>query len=33
LLELTPAERDATRRAFESCGLRLGARGERSSAA
>jgi 4-hydroxy-tetrahydrodipicolinate synthase len=33
LLELTPAERDATRRAFESCGLRLGARSERSSAA
>ena len=33
LLELTLAERDATRRAFESCGLRLGARGERSSAA
>jgi len=33
LLELTPAERDATHRAFESCGLRLGARSERSSAA
>jgi len=33
LLELTPAERDATRRAFESCGLRLGAPSERSSAA
>ena len=33
LLELTQAERDATRRAFESCGLRLDARGERSSAA
>src|SRR5215510_9788131 len=33
LLELTQAERDATRRAFESCGLRLGARSQRSSAA
>lgn len=33
LLELTQAERDATRRAFETCGLKLGARSERSSAA
>ena len=33
LLELTPAERDATRRAFETCGLKLGARSEHSSAA
>ena len=33
LLELTQTERDATRRAFESCGLKLGARSERSSAA
>jgi 4-hydroxy-tetrahydrodipicolinate synthase len=32
LLELTQAERDATRRAFETCGLKLGTR-ERSSAA
>src|SRR5712664_2070113 len=29
LLELTQAERDATHRAFESCGLRLGAPSER----
>src|SRR5215467_238551 len=33
LLELTPAERDATRRAFETCGLKLGAGSERSSGA
>jgi 4-hydroxy-tetrahydrodipicolinate synthase len=33
LLELTQAERDATHRAFESCGLRLGAPSQRSSAA
>src|SRR5215471_302002 len=33
LLELTPAERDAARRAFETCGLKLSARSERSSAA
>src|SRR5258707_1980930 len=33
LLELTQAERDATHRACESCGLRLGAPSERSSAA
>jgi 4-hydroxy-tetrahydrodipicolinate synthase len=33
LLELTPAERDATRRAFATCGLKLGASSERSSAA
>src|SRR5262249_59183939 len=33
LLELTQAERDATRRAFETCGLKLRARSEHSSAA
>jgi len=33
LLELTPVERDATHRAFESCGLRLGAHSKRPSAA
>jgi len=31
MLELTDAEREATRRAFESCGLKLA--GARSSAA
>ena len=33
MLELTEAERDATQRAFETCGLELGAPGARSSAA
>jgi hypothetical protein len=33
MLELTAAEKEATRRAFETCGLELGRRGPRSSAA
>jgi 4-hydroxy-tetrahydrodipicolinate synthase len=33
LLELSPAEKDATRRAFETCGLKLDATSPRSSAA
>ena len=33
MLELTEAEKDATRRAFETCGLELGAPSARSSAA
>jgi 4-hydroxy-tetrahydrodipicolinate synthase len=33
MLELTEAEKDVTRRAFETCGLELAERGDRSSAA